>query len=89
MRPPVLPNSYTAERILPFLNTGIDTPILNHLKKSFPGELVRARTVEQIDEITYEKLQKLIRLDIEMNFNNEILPTQYDDIMWYRLNREN
>jgi hypothetical protein len=60
---------------------------LKHLKKTFPNEAVSAKTVEQIDEIAYKKLQSLIRLDIEENFNNEILPTQYDDIMWYRLNR--
>lgn len=84
-----LPNMRTAETILPFLNTAIDNPILKHLKKSFPSEYVLAKTVEQIEESTYKKLQKLIRSDIKKNFNNVILPTQYDDIMWNRLNREN
>ncbi|MCK4252591.1 hypothetical protein KAX97_14175, partial [candidate division WOR-3 bacterium] len=78
----------TAKTILPFLNTAIDNPILKHLKKSFPSEYVLTKTVEQIDESTYKKLQKLIRSDIKENFNNDILPTQYDDIMWHRLNRE-
>lgn len=83
-----LPNPYAAKTLLPFINTAIDTPILNHLKRSFPGEHISAKTVEQIDESTYNKLQELIRLDIKKKFNNDILPTQYDDIMWYRLNRE-
>ena len=82
-----LPNKNAAETILPFLNTAIDNPLLKHLKKSFPNEVVSANTLEQIDQIAYKKLQSLIRLDIEENFNIEILPTQYDDIMWYRLNR--
>ena len=82
-----LPNMHTAETLTPFLNTAIDNPILLHLKKSFPSEYISAKTVEQIDESTYEKLQKLIRSDIKKNFNNDILPTQYDDIMWNRLNR--
>ncbi len=82
-----LPNMYTAEKILPFLNTAIDNPLLDHLKNSFPNENVTAKTVEQIDEREYEILQKLIRSDIKTNFNNDILPTQYDDIMWNRLNR--
>lgn len=83
-----LPNMCTAKTILPFLNTAIDNPILKHLKNSFPSEYVLAKTVEQIDESTYKKLQELIRSDIKKSFNNDILPTQYDDIMWNRLNRE-
>jgi len=84
-----LPDKRVAETILPFLNTAIDNPILDHLKRSFPREYIPPKTVEQIDENTYKMLQKLIKSDIETNFNNDILPTQYDDIMWYRLNREN
>ncbi len=83
-----LPDKSTAETLLPFLNTAIDNPILKHLKKSFPNEHILAKTVEQIDENTYKKLQKLIKSDIKENFNNDVLPTQYDDIMWNRLNRK-
>jgi len=36
----------------------------------------------------YDFLQMLIRLDIARSFNDQILPVQYDDIMWRRLNRE-
>ncbi len=79
-----LPNVITASTLMPFLNSAIDNPILNHLKKSFPGEHILAKTVEQIDENTYKKLQELVRLDIEKQFDNGILPTQYDDIMWHR-----
>jgi len=82
-----LPNKNEAEKLLPLINTAIDNPILTHLKNSFPSEVISAKTVEQIDESTYEQLQGLIRKDIQKNFNNEILPTQYDDIMWNRLNR--
>ncbi len=82
-----LPNKIVAEKIIPFLNTAIDNPILNHLRVSYPNEYILPKTVEQIDEKTYRKLQKLIKADIKNNFNNEIFPTQYDDIMWNRLNR--
>lgn len=82
-----LPNTSTANKLLPYLNTAIDNPILKHLKNSFPSEYISAKTVEQVDEYTYEKLQKLIRLEIIKNFNNDIFPTQYDDIMWNRVNR--
>ena len=84
-----LPDKTTAEKLLPFLNTAIDNPILKYLKKLFPNENILAKTVEEIDENTYAKLQRLIRFDIMKRFNNDILPTQYDDIMWNHLNREN
>lgn len=83
-----LPEKNTSELLLPFLNTAIDNPILKHLKTSFPNENISSKTVEQIDKNTYKKLQKLIKADIKTSFNNDIVPTQYDDIMWYRLNRE-
>ena len=83
-----LPNKRVSELLLPFINTAIDNPILKHLKTSFPTEIIHSKTVEQIDKNTYNKLQHLVRYDIKINFNNEIFPTQYDDIMWYRLNRE-
>ena len=83
-----LPNKHNSENLVPFLNTAIDTPILRHLKEAFPNEIIDSKTVEQIDRHTYKKLQKLIKLDIKENFGNDIFPTQYDDIMWYRLNRE-
>jgi hypothetical protein len=82
-----LPNKEVAEKLLPMLNTAIDNPILLHLKNYFPKEGITAKTVEQIDQTTYKKLQGLIKIDIQKSFNNEILPTQYDDIMWNRLNR--
>ena len=58
------------------------------MKDTFPDEDITATTVEQIDRNTYIKLQEILRLDISRRFNNEILPTQYDDIMWYELNRK-
>jgi hypothetical protein len=76
-----------AERILPLLNSAIDTPLLYYLKETFPSETISATTIAKIDRKTYVRLQELIRLDIRRRFNNEILPIQYDDIMWYELNR--
>lgn len=83
-----LPDSETAVVVLPFMNTAIDNPILNHLKSTFPNEIIQAKTVEQIDQKSYDKLQYLIKTEIIKEFNNDIIPTQYDDIMWHRLNRD-
>ena len=82
-----LPDKHTSDVLVPFLNTAIDNPILTHLKEAFPNEIIHAKTVEQIDHQTYKKLQRFIKLEIKKNFDNDIVPTQYDDIMWYRLNR--
>lgn len=82
-----LPNKKDADRILPLLNCAIDTALLNYLKVTFQSEGISPTTVEKIDRNTYEKLQELIKIDIGRRFNNEILPTHYDDIMWYELNR--
>lgn len=82
-----LPDVDTAERICPFLNTSIDNPLLKHFKKSFPIENLLAKTVEQIDQETYKKIQRLIKEEIKEHYSGSILPTQYDDIMWNQLNR--
>ena len=83
-----LPDRETSEALIPFLHTAIDNPILRHLKEVFPSEMVNSNTVEQIDKETYKKLQQLVKADIRTTFADGIVPTQYDDIMWYRLNRE-
>ncbi len=83
-----LPDKCTAETLLPFLNTAIDNPLLKYLRKSFTDEGIFTNTVEQIDKKIYKKLQGLIRCDIRSKFDNKILPTQYDDIMWYFFNRK-
>ena len=83
-----LPDTNTSGILVPYLNTAIDNPILRHIKEVFPSEIINAKTVEQITSSEYKKLQKLIKADIKNNFDSDIHPTQYDDIMWYRLNRE-
>lgn len=65
-----LPTIHDAERILPLLNCAIDTPLLKHLKTTFPSEGVMQTTVETIDRTTYVKLQELIKIDIGRRFKN-------------------
>jgi hypothetical protein len=84
-----LPDFETAAIIIRFMNTAIDNPILNHLKTRFPEENIYANTVEQIDQKLYDRLQNLIKEEIVKDFNNEIIPTQYDDIMWRKFSRDN
>ena len=73
--------------ITPMLHGAVDTPIMSHLASRFPNAGVTSRTIEQVDRDGYQRLQSLVAQDIEGNFQSEILPVQYDDIMWRRLNR--
>jgi DNA primase len=82
-----LPDPQTAERILPFLHGAIDTPIMKHLKQRYPRANITASTIKAIDQQAYRTLQELIACDIKDNFQSNIHPVHYDDIMWNRLNR--
>jgi hypothetical protein len=87
-----MPTSAKAETLVPLLNGAIDTPILRHLfkklkdtyKEPFSPSLW---TIKMINKEVYDSLQKVIRSDIKDSFKSSILPVQYDDIMWRRLNR--
>jgi len=72
-----------AERVLPWLNSAIDTPLLKDLKRRY--DFSGASTLADIDREKYEELQKLIKVD--MKRYGDILPVEYDDIRWRELNR--
>jgi len=82
-----LPDPQTADRILPFLHSAIDTPIMKYLKQRYPRANINACTIGAIDKKTYGTLQELIARDIKEKFQDTIYPVHYDDIMWNRLNR--
>jgi len=82
-----LPDCESAAKLLPVLHGAVDTLMMKNLKKNYPKENIKAETVEAVDKSDYVALQKLVTKHIEAEFNNMILPVQYDDIMWHRLNR--
>jgi len=86
-----MPSPAKAESLITSLNGAIDTPILRHLFKKLEDIYGRSYsrhlwTIKTIDKEDYDLLQKLIRQDIRDSFNDNVLPVQYDDIMWRRLN---
>jgi len=81
-----LPNPTKAEKLVPMLNSPIDTQIYKHLLK-LVGQSTSRANLKRIDKDLYHTLQELIRVDILKSFNSDIFPVQYDDIMWRRLNR--
>jgi CRISPR/Cas system-associated endonuclease/helicase Cas3 len=79
-----LPSPSASSRIAPWLNAGIDTAILKDLKKKYDLPFLRGiSTLADINKETYDELQKIIRSDIR----EEIIPVQYDDMMWRKLNQ--
>jgi len=82
-----LPNPETAKRIIPWLNSAIDTKMMEYLEGLAEGKAVSVTSIEQVDEDTYTKLQALVRKDIERKFPIGTLPVQWDDIKWRELNK--
>ncbi|MBF8703965.1 hypothetical protein [Pseudomonas putida] len=82
-----LPNSNAAATLLPFLRGAIDNPIMEFLKTKYPLAGIKAKTIEALGMAEYETLQRLIAKHIQEEFQGKILPVQYDDVMWHRLNR--
>jgi hypothetical protein len=82
-----LPSCEAAMRLLPLLHGAIDTPIMENLKSKYPSKIIKSDTIESVGKSEYESLQKLVAKHISEEFNSAIFPAQYDDIMWYRLNR--
>lgn len=82
-----LPNFERANKIKPFLNGAIDTPILKYLVKKYTPKDITANSIEEIDQTQYIKLQELLKKDIKDKYENQIFPVEYDDILWNELNR--
>jgi hypothetical protein len=72
---------------MPLLHAGIDTKMMKALKEDYPEANIQAETIEAVSKSDYVSLQNLVVKHIEDKFQNQIMPVQYDDIMWYRLNR--
>jgi hypothetical protein len=82
------PNAEAAAHVTPLLHGAIDTPIMDYLKANYSDSGVTASTIGQIDKNQYVKLQELVGRDIVRSFGGDIVPVQYDDIMWSKLNRK-
>ena len=83
-----LPDNDTASKLLPLLHGAVDTLMMKDLKTRFPNANIKAETIEAVERIDYFSLQNLVTKHIEDEFDNQILPVQWDDIMWHRLNRQ-
>ena len=84
-----LPDSKTTDQIVKWLNATVDNEMMKHLKKmpDLEASSIRANSIADVDKETYIKIQNLVRKDISSNFSGSILPVQWDDIMWRKLNK--
>jgi hypothetical protein len=87
-----MPSPAKADALIPMLNGAIDAHMLRHLVKKLEDIYgkrysLHFGTIKMTDKEDYDLLQKVIRQDIRDSFDDDILPVQYEDIMWRRLNR--
>lgn len=78
-----LPSCEDSKKIVPWLNAPIDTNILNNLKKQTENQNIsNIESLKEINQDKYNELQKLVRVDIEQNFTENIYPVHWDDMKW-------
>lgn len=68
------------------VNSAIDNQFIRHLQRKY-GVCPHVKNLGHIDEPAYREFQQAIEREIEEEFNNQILPVEYDDYMWEKLNR--
>jgi len=84
-----MPSPDMASRTSQFLHGAVDTRTIKYLKHKYPGITIIASSIAQVDEQTYRTLQSMVSQDIRDRFHGDLLPVQYDDIIWQELNRDN
>lgn len=71
------PSAEAAARLVPLLHSALDTPMMLLLDSTID-------TIQQVDRAHYERLQGLVTSAIA---GRGIVPVQYDDVMWRRVQR--
>lgn len=83
-----LPNCEKSREISKWLNAAVDTKMMSMLRDFYPKDIkLWPKTVEQVDKTTYLKIQGIVREFIRERHNNSIMPVQFDDFYWKKLNR--
>lgn len=81
-----LPAPSVAARVRPFLQVGVDTPILHYLKKHHALP-IRATTIAGIGRKEYRLLQQAARAEADARLGPGALLIELDDVLWRELNR--
>jgi hypothetical protein len=82
------PQFETPPSLVPRLHAALDNGMIKRLARRFRKPELKSKGLNEIDRADYEQLQDLVAEEIRRDFNSEIHPVQYDDIIFRRLNRE-
>lgn len=81
------PDYQSSRKLIPLLHAAVDTKMMKYLKAKYQQEDIKAESIEAVTKAEYVTIQKMVNMDIEDKFENQIFPVHWDDMMWYRLNR--
>jgi hypothetical protein len=83
-----LPDCEKSQRISRWLNAAVDTKMMDMLKACYPLDMASwPKTIEQVDVTAYKSIQAIVRKFIFEKHDGSIIPVQFDDIYWRKLNR--
>jgi hypothetical protein len=74
--------------LIPLLHAAVEPLMMKYLKEKYRQEDIKAETIAEVSKAEYVTLQKMVNMHFEDEFKNQIFPVHWDDIMWYRLNRQ-
>jgi hypothetical protein len=81
-----MPSPERASLLMPMLHAGLDNKMIRRLIRAFPDAGIKSQKLGDVDQHKYEGLQALVKREIS-NSNSQILPVQYDDVIFRRENR--
>jgi hypothetical protein len=82
-----LPDCEKSSKILGWLNAAVDTKMMGKLRKEYPRAIVPwPHSIQEVNRQSYRAIQELVRRYI-IERHPGILPVQFDDIYWWRLNK--
>jgi hypothetical protein len=77
------------KRIIPWLYPAIDNVFLRYLKDNYKKKFPKnATSLKNIDKKTWMRLQHLILIDIDKEFQRKIRPVEWDILRWRELARK-
>ena len=83
-----LPNCEKAREISNWLNAAVDTQMMAMLRKEYPNDICPWPTsVEEVNKTKYGEIQRVVHKFIKEKHADKIMPVQFDDIYWSKLNR--
>ena len=83
-----LPECGKSKRISEWLNAAVDTKMMAELKKQYPKDAESwPTTLKEMNDCTYVSIQATVRKFIDERPDSRLMPVQFDDMLWKKLNR--